>query len=368
MSGCLWPCVSSANAMTAGMGGGLFGPKARSPAELVRHTRDLLRFIADHPEPCGGKLEAKREQKITDLSISVRAMKSILYGDGDGDPVAEACTQLTREFFKDNTLRLVIVCVPHMDLETQKEVTLVFANLARQKVDSRIPASDYLEVNQDLLDILMAGFSNRDIAIHYSTILRDCVRHQVAARYVLYSGHMKKFFDYIQFPDFSPSTEAFKTFKELLTRHKSSAAEFFTKNYDWFFSDFHTKLLHSSNYVTKRQSIQLLGDILLERTNSSVMLRYVSSKENLIVLMNLLRDPSQPIQVEAFHIFKLFTANKNKPREITSILVANKSKIIRFLNAFTLEKGVSMALTDAEDRVFESDKAQVLADVTVMKL
>uniref|UniRef100_A0A453IVK7 Uncharacterized protein n=1 Tax=Aegilops tauschii subsp. strangulata TaxID=200361 RepID=A0A453IVK7_AEGTS len=47
------------------------------------------------------------------------------------------------------------------------------------------------------------------------------------------------------------------------------------------------------------------GDILLERTNSSVMLRYVSSKENLIVLMNLLRDPSQPIQVEAFHIFKV---------------------------------------------------------------
>uniref|UniRef100_A0A453IW64 MO25-like protein n=1 Tax=Aegilops tauschii subsp. strangulata TaxID=200361 RepID=A0A453IW64_AEGTS len=104
---------------------------------------------------------------------------------------------------------------------------------------------------------------------------------------------------------------------------------------------------------------QLLGDILLERTNSSVMLRYVSSKENLIVLMNLLRDPSQPIQVEAFHIFKLFTANKNKPRDITSILVANKSKIIRFLNAFTLEK---------EDRVFESDKAQVLADVMAMKL
>ncbi|XP_044360062.1 putative MO25-like protein At5g47540 isoform X3 [Triticum aestivum] len=335
MSGCLWPCVSSANAMTGGMGGGLFGPKARSPAELVRHTRDLLRFIADHPEPCSGKLEAKREQKITDLSISVRAMKSILYGDGDGDPVAEACTQLTREFFKDNTLRLVIVCVPHMDLETQKEVTLVFANLARQKVDSRIPASDYLEVNQDLLDILMAGFNNRDIAIHYSTILRDCVRHQVAARYVLYSQHMKKFFDYIQFPDFSPSSEAFKTFKELLTRHKSSAAEFFTKNYDWFFSDFHTKLLHSSNYVTKRQSIQ---------------------------------DPSQPIQVEAFHIFKLFTANKNKPRDIISILVANKSKIIRFLNAFTLEKGVSLALIDAEDRVFESDKAQVLVDITALKL
>ncbi|KAI4992732.1 hypothetical protein ZWY2020_007045 [Hordeum vulgare] len=359
MTGCLWPCVSSSHATSAGSGGGLFGARGRSPTEVVRHLRDLLRFVADHPERCGGKLEGKRSQKIIDISKGIREMKFILYGNGEGDPVAEACTQLTTEFFKDNTLRLVILCVPFMDLETQKDVGFVFQNLARQRVDSRMLASDYLEVNLDLLDILMAGFDNTDIMIHYSSILRDCARHQVAARYVLYSQHMKKFFDYIQFPDFSIASDAFKTFKELLTRHKSSAAEFFTKNYDWFFSEFNFKLVQSSNYVIKRQSIQLLGDILTERTNSAVLLRYVCSTENLKVLMNLLRDSSKPIQVEAFHVFKLFTANKNKPREIVTILVANKGKLIRFLDGFTLEK---------EDRVFESDKAQVLDNVIAMKL
>lgn len=35
--------------------------------------------------------------------------------------------------------------------------------------------------------------------------------------------------------------------------------------------------------------LQLLGDILLDRSNSAVMTRYVSSKDNLRIMMNLLR-------------------------------------------------------------------------------
>jgi hypothetical protein len=26
---------------------------------------ELLRFLSEHPEPCGGKLDGKREQKVT---------------------------------------------------------------------------------------------------------------------------------------------------------------------------------------------------------------------------------------------------------------------------------------------------------------
>ncbi|KAF0928110.1 hypothetical protein E2562_037941 [Oryza meyeriana var. granulata] len=150
-------------------------------------------------------------------------------------------------------------------------------------------ASDYLEANTDLLDLLMSGYDNMDIAIHYSAMLRDFIHHQVAARYVLDSEHIKKFFHYIQFPDFNIASDAFKTFKELLTRHKSSAAEFFLKNYKWFFAEFNSKLL-SSNYIIQRQVSQLLGDILLDKSNTGVMVCYVNSKEHHIFLMNLLKD------------------------------------------------------------------------------
>lgn len=36
---------------------------------------------------------------------------------------------------------------------------------------------------------------------------------------------------------------------------------------------------------------------------------------------------------------QLFVANQNKPPEIAGILVTNKSKILRFLADFTLDKG-----------------------------
>nr|GLL25793.1 putative MO25-like protein At5g47540 [Ipomoea trifida] len=35
-----------------------------------------------------------------------------------------------------------------------------------------------------------------------------------------------------------------------------------------------------------------------------VMTRYVSSRDNLRILMNLLRESSKSIQIEAFHVFK----------------------------------------------------------------
>ncbi|XP_034891084.1 uncharacterized protein [Populus alba] len=67
--------------------------------------------------------------------------------------------------------------------------------------------------------------------------------------------------------------------KELLTRHKSTVAEFLSKNYDWFFAEFNSKLLESTNYITRRQAVKLMGDILLDRSNAVVMTRYVSSRD-----------------------------------------------------------------------------------------
>ncbi|CAL4929318.1 unnamed protein product [Urochloa decumbens] len=368
MAGCLWPCVT-ADADGGGAGhkkGGLFRSKPRTPPEVVQHVRELLTYILDHKDAGGGgssKRDAKLEHKMIELSKSIKDMKGILYGDGEEDPCDEACKQLTKEFFKKNSdiFRQLIIFLPQLDLETQKDVTQVIANLQRQKVDSRLVASEYLEANSDLLDILMSGYENIDIAVHYSTLLRDCIRHQVAARYVLESQHLKSFFDYIQFPDFNVQSDVFKTFKELVTRHKSTVAEFFSKNYDWFFAEFNSKLiLSASNYFIKRQAIQLLRDILLERSNAAVMVRYVSSKEHLIILMNLLREDSKAIQVEAFHVFKLFVLNKEKPPEISAILHTNRNKLLRFLKDFSS--------VEKDDKKFDADKGRVVSEILTLAL
>ncbi|CAA3017775.1 MO25 At5g47540 [Olea europaea subsp. europaea] len=332
----------------------LFKPKPKTPADLVRQTRDLL-ILADRGTDTK---ESKREEKMMELSKHIRDLKSILYGDSESEPVSEACTQLTQEFFRENTLRLLITCLPKLNLETRKDATQVVANLQRQQVQSRLIACDYLEKNIDLMDTLIAGYENTDLALHYGAMLRECIRHQTVARYVLESEHMKKFFDYIQLPNFDIASDAVATFKELLTRHKSTVAEFLSKNYDWFFAEYNSKLLESTNYITRRQAVKLLGDILLDRSNSAVMTRYVSSRDNLRILMNLLRESSKSIQIEAFHVFKLFAANQNKPPDIVSILVTNRSKLLRLFADFKTEK---------EDEQFEADKALVVKEIAALE-
>ena len=59
------------------------------------------------------------------------------------------------------------------------------------------------------------------------------------------------------------------SFQDLLTRHKMVAADFLESNFDKVFVQYQ-KLLHSDNYVTKRQSLKLLGELLLDRHNFSV--------------------------------------------------------------------------------------------------
>lgn len=51
--------------------------------------------------------------------------------------------------------------------------------------------------------------------------------------------------------------------------------------------------------------LQLLGELLLDRYNFTVMTKYISKPENLKLMMNLLRDNSRNIQFEAFHVFKV---------------------------------------------------------------
>ncbi|OMO76933.1 Sodium/sulfate symporter [Corchorus capsularis] len=333
---------------------GLFKSKPRTPVDIVRQTRDLLIYAERSPD----SRESKREEKMAELCKNIRELKSILYGNSESEPVSEACAQLTQEFFRENTLKLLITCLPKLNLEARKDATQVVANLQRQQVQSRLIASDYLEANIDLMDILIAGYENTDMALHYGAMLRECIRHQTVARYVLESQHMKKFFDYIQLPNFDIAADAAATFKELLTRHKSTVAEFLSKNYDWFFAEYNSKLLESTNYITRRQAVKLLGDILLDRSNSAVMTKYVSSRDNLRILMNLLRESSKSIQIEAFHVFKLFAANQNKPADIVSILVANKSKLLRLFADFK---------TDKEDEQFEADKAQVVKEIAALE-
>ncbi|KAJ8748609.1 hypothetical protein K2173_007599 [Erythroxylum novogranatense] len=335
---------------------GLFKQKSYTPSELVQHMRDILVFFVDTTKEAR---ERKREEKMSELNKLLLQMRTVLYGDGQKEPNSEACAQLTQHFFKDDSFRSLVLGLPKLDLGARRNATHVIANLQRQRVGGRLIASDYMENNLDIMDILLSGYSDDDIALTYGTISRECIRHQVVARYVLQSEHMKKLFDYIQIPNFDVASEALSTFKELLTRHKSTVAEFLSTNYGWFFEEYNTQLLQSSNYIIRRHALKFLFDILLERSNCDMMLRYVRSLDNLRILMNLFKDSNKTIQLETFHVFKLFVINQHKSPEVTSVLVTNRTKLLRFLGDFAIEK---------EDEQFEADKAQVIQEIAALEI
>lgn len=51
---------------------------------------------------------------MSELSKLLLEMRTVLFGSDQSEPNADACEQLTREFFKEDTLRLLIVSLPKL--------------------------------------------------------------------------------------------------------------------------------------------------------------------------------------------------------------------------------------------------------------
>ena len=188
------------------------------------------------------------------------------------------------------------------------------------------------------LDALILGYEKQSSALAYGAMLREVVRHENVLEKVLRRESFLKFFQSMQFENFEIASDAMASFRECLTRHKDIVAKFLIgEAYERFFEKFND-LLERGNYVCKRQSLKLLGEILLDRASGEVMMKYISKAENLCLMMNLLRDDAKSIQYEAFHVFKVFVANPNRPLAVTSILEANKEKLMHFLGKFHEER------------------------------
>jgi len=328
------------------MKGALFGKSKARPPELVKNLRDGLVAMDKLP---------KTEKNTEELSKVLVAIKITLYGDSEHEPNQENILALANEFYSNDVLAPLLNNLTKFEFETKKDIVLIFNNLLRRQVGSRAPTVDYICKVPQVLESLVSGYENADIALNCGAMLRECSRHESLIKFVISSPNLWKFFKYVEVSNFDIASDAFATFKEILVKHKSLVAEFLEKNYEKFFEAY-TGLLNSVNYVTKRQSLKLLGELLLDRANFNIMTKYISDQQNLKLMMTLLRDKSRNIQFEAFHVFKVFVANPNKPQPILHILVKNKEKLVTFLQNFHNEKG-------GEDDQFNDEKAFLLKQI-----
>jgi len=223
----------------------------------------------------------------------------------------------------------------------------------RRQIGSRWPTVEYLTAKPEIIFAALAGYENEEVALNTGMILKEILKHEQLSKILLHSDQFYQFPHYIQTTTFGISCDAFANLKETLTRHKPMVAKYLDQNYDRLFSSY-TTLILSDNYVTKRQSLKLLGEILLDRANFNVMTRYIANEANLKMMMNLLRDKSKNIQFEAFHVFKVFVANPKKPPQIESILRRNKDKLLNFLKGFH---------NDKEDEQFSDEKQFLIVQI-----
>ncbi|XP_046568927.1 calcium-binding protein 39-like [Haliotis rubra] len=317
----------------------LFGKSPKSPIDLVKNLKESIANI-------------DKQQKRT--SEIITQMKLMVYGTADQEPLSEQVAQLAQEMYLNDIFKLLIFNLHKIDFEGRKDVVLIVNNLLRRQIGTRTPTVEHISVRPQILIELVKGYSTPEIALNCGVILRECCRYESLARQLLEIEIFFQFFDYVTCSTFDIASDAFSTFKEVLTKHKMLSAEFLEKNYDVVFSRYQT-LLNSENYVTKRQALKLLGELLLDRHNFTVMTRYISNPSNLKLMMNMLRDKSRNIQFEAFHVFKVFVANPNKPKPILEILLRNKERLLEFLSKFHNDR--------SEDEQFNDEKAYLIKQI-----
>jgi len=346
----------------------LFGKSSKSPSDVVRNLKDALLTLEK-----GGQDAKKQEKAQEDLSKQLLNMKNLLFGTDSNTAGATAhsssntesnqsdivLAQLSQEMYNSGLLLLLLRNLHRIDFEGKKDAVQIFNNILRRQIGTRTPTVEYICTKPEIVFTLCHGYERQEIALNCGAMLRECIRYEALTKILLHSEQFYDFFKYVEVSTFDIASDAFATFKELLTKHKMLAADFLEANFERVFSGHYQKLLHSDNYVTRRQSLKLLGELLLDRHNFSVMTRYISNPDNLKLMMNMLKEKSRNIQFEAFHVFKVFVANPNKPKPILDILLRNQDKLVEFLTKFHTDR--------SEDEQFNDEKAYLIKQIRELK-
>ncbi|RZC52399.1 hypothetical protein C5167_020825 [Papaver somniferum] len=303
--------------------------RPKTPTELVKAIKDSLVALDTKTV-----VEVKAlEKALEEVEKNVVAVKQALSGDGEVEPNPDNVSQIAVEICKEDVLGLFIHKLSILGWEARKDLAHCWCILLRQMVGSSYCCVEYIENHLELLDFLVVCYDNKDIALNCGSMLRECIKFPTLAKYILESTSFELFFKYVELPNFDVASDAFATFKELLTKHETAVSEYLTAHYEEFF-ELYEKLLTSPNYVTRRQSLKVSWD--------SVFFNSTDSSKN--------------IQLSAFHIFKVFVANPNKPRDIIVILAKNHERLLALLHNLSVGKG-------NEDEQFEEEKELIIKEI-----
>eukprot|EP00656_Telonema_subtile_P009614 TRINITY_DN1452_c0_g1_i3.p2 TRINITY_DN1452_c0_g1~~TRINITY_DN1452_c0_g1_i3.p2 ORF type:complete len:257 (-),score=98.96 TRINITY_DN1452_c0_g1_i3:1709-2479(-) len=246
--------------------------------------------------------------------------------------------------------------------EARRDVSKLIVSLIFFRDGDTQPGVEYVQGNLGVLDAMVQGYDSdaANVSLICGSMLRDLSKQPAIAEQMLHSPSFLGLFDHLLSPNFDVASDAFDTFKALLTNtaNKHIAAQFFEESYDLFFGACH-KVLRSDHFFSRLQLIKLLGELLFDRSNFHVMKRYIAAAEHLKLVMQLLKDDSNKIACEALNVFKIFVANPEKAPEVREILFKNRDKLLLFLHKFQAD--------EANNQQFMQERQQVIDAISKME-
>jgi len=312
---------------------------------LTKHLNNLIAVCEQDENVNVSAPDNNAEQKghVRDkVATDLAQIRFMLLGDPETAPNQEHRQQLVEALLLHScdlaAEPLCLKILSHIHLypqDAQKEAATIINYVIRKH------NAEFMQTFrgnlQGFVQILLAAYSNGDprLQIQISSILRELMKNEELHAYLL-TGCVELrslLLINVENPNFDVSSDALTTLNALLTTNKKTVANFLADNCAEFFTEFHATI-KSENYVTRRQSLKLLWTVLLDKTNRPTMMRYISDKYNLQLLMMMLLDPSKEIPFEAFQMFKVFVANKNPHPAVYRTLYKNKAKLIDFLGHF----------------------------------
>jgi len=239
--------------------------------------------------------------------------------------------------------------------EDYKNIQHIYQFLFRNKRQETVA---YLLQHPQILHILVQGYTIKTIAMTAGALLREVSRDEKINLAMLNSKDLfEPFFDFVQGEQFDIAADAFETFKLMLTKHPKTAGKFLQENSSRFLLKYNV-LIDKGNYVTKRQALKVLGELLTSRTNFHFMMGFINDPVELELIIGCFQDSHKAIKFEAFHIFKIFVANPRKTTAIIDILLREKERLIEFLKVFDWLKFKEQ---------FAEEKAMILSVLTTLQ-
>ena len=398
------------------LSGGLFFGKGKDGIDSVDSCKDVLTLLKGIDENLAGTIaeangvsippsttEEANEKNTTEsqfLASRLSRLRFLLYDERrassqDSRRSTSVVAYSTMEGLTGDKLgHLVPKLIKSLHLlpfESRKDVAAIFNYLLvcgfeGSDKDSFLSVmagfKDYVGVNFDsILTPIVKGHETgaSDVGLHCGSMYRSCFKHVELYRQLVSSTarveqYVFPFLDrLVHLPNFDIASDAMESLKLIFTAGSGTqntsdettqrelaelAAAFLSRDYEAIWDErFNPKLMSDqANYMIKRVALQILSTVLLTRSNYAVMIRYVNSRKNLILVMHLLRDTSPHITMDAFHVFKVFVANPNKIAEVEKILRDNSQKLCAYLE--TLHKS-----KEESDTQFRDEKALIVSTI-----